>query len=78
LHYTTSLQDADVIVGMTDDAMIALNGFGNSLDVLNGTVGMQFLMFDASSLRVGGVFPIGGDDRRLFDAEVQVQFNRRF
>jgi hypothetical protein len=39
---------------------------------------VQFLMFDASSLRVAGVFPLGGEDRRLFDSEVQVQFNRRF
>jgi len=46
--------------------------------VLNGTVGVQFLLFDASSLRVAGVFPLGGEDRRLFDSEVQVQFNRRF
>jgi len=25
--------------------------------------------------RVAGVFPIGNEDRRLFDSEVQVQFN---
>jgi glycogen phosphorylase len=41
--------------------------------------GLQALMFDASSLRVGGVFPLSSDpERRFFDAELQVQFNRRF
>jgi len=40
---------------------------------------VQALMFDASSLRVGGVFPMGSrPDQRMFDAELQVQFNRRF
>jgi hypothetical protein len=46
---------------------------------VNGTVGLQLLLFDASSLRVAGVFPLGDrPDQRFFDAEVQVQFNRRF
>jgi hypothetical protein len=78
LHYTTTLQDADRIAGQVNTTTLALNATGNRFDVLNGTVGLQFLLFDASSLRVAGVFPIGNEDRRLFDSEVQVQFNRRF
>ena len=78
LHYTTTLQNADRINAMVNNAAIALNSTGNRFDVLNGTIGVQFLMFDASSLRVAGVFPLGGENRRLFDSEVQVQFNRRF
>ena len=78
LHYSTTLQNADRINGVVDQAALVLNGSGNRFDVLNGTVGVQFLMFDASSLRVAGVFPLGGENRRLFDSEVQVQFNRRF
>jgi hypothetical protein len=46
---------------------------------MNGTIGLQTLFFDKSSLRVAGVFPFGQQaDKRFFDAEVQVQFNRRF
>jgi hypothetical protein len=78
LHYTTTLQDADRIMGLVNGNPIDLNGQNKRFDVLNGTIGMQFLMFDASSLRVAGVFPLGGEDRRLFDSELQVQFNRRF
>jgi hypothetical protein len=78
LHYTTTLQNADQIGGTANGTGISLNATGNRFDVLNGTVGVQFLMFDASSLRIAGVFPLGGENRRLFDSEVQVQFNRRF
>lgn len=78
LHYTTTLQDADVIAGTVDGAAFAINTGRNRFDVLNGTIGLQFLLFDMSSLRVAGAFPIGDENRRLFDSEVQVQFNRRF
>jgi hypothetical protein len=78
LHYTTTLQNIDRINGNVNGAAFALNSTGNRFDVLNGTIGVQALLFDASSLRVAGVFPLGNEDRRLFDSEVQVQFNRRF
>ena len=78
LHYTTTLQDIDRINGLVNGNALALNSTGNRFDVLNGTIGVQALLFDASSLRVAGVFPIGDQNRRLFDSEVQVQFNRRF
>jgi hypothetical protein len=78
LHYTTTLQDADRIAGQANGTDVVINETSGRFDVLNGTVGVQFLLFDAASLRVAGVFPIGDEDRRLFDSEVQVQFNRRF
>lgn len=78
LHYTTALQDVDRISGNLNGSSFTLNATGNRFDVLNGTIGIQALMFEASSLRVAGVFPIGDENRRLFDSEVQVQFNRRF
>jgi hypothetical protein len=78
LHYTTTLQDVDRINGTVAGNTIAINSTGNRFDILNGTIGVQALLFDASSLRVAGVFPMGNDDRRLFDSELQVQFNRRF
>jgi hypothetical protein len=78
LHYTTTLQNADPITGNVDGGVLSLNGNNKRFDVLNGTIGLQFLLFDASSLRVAGVFPLGDESRRLFDSELQVQFNRRF
>ena len=79
LHYTTTLQNVDRINGTLQwRRPFALNSTGNRFDVLNGTIGIQALLFDASSLRVAGVFPLGNENRRLFDSEVQVQFNRRF
>jgi hypothetical protein len=79
LHYTTSLQDTDVLAGTANGTGAVITNVANRVDVLNGTIALQALMFDASSLRVGGVFPLGSDpERRFFDAEVQVQFNRRF
>lgn len=77
-HYTTTLTDADRVAGTINGDPIAIGSRANRFDVVNGTVGVQVLLFDMSSLRVGGVFPIGNEDRRLFDSEVQVQFNRRF
>ena len=79
LHYTTSLQDADRINGtIPNTGPFSLNSTDKRFDVLNGTIGVQALLYDLSSLRVAGVFPIGNENRRLFDSEVQVQFNRRF
>jgi hypothetical protein len=78
IHYTSTLQDADQVQGLIDGNPISIGNTANRFDVVNGTVGVQMLLFDTSSLRVGGVFPIGNEDRRLFDSEIQVQFNRRF
>jgi hypothetical protein len=78
LHYTTALTDADQLVGIGNDAIFAINNTDRRFDVLNATIGVQMLIFEASSFRVAGVFPLGDEDRRLFDSEVQLQFNRRF
>jgi len=78
LHYTTSLQDSDVLGANLPGGEITVASRGNRFDVLNGTIGVQMLMFELSSLRVAGVFPLRDEDQRFFDSEVQVQFNRRF
>lgn len=78
LHYTTTLQNSDVLAANIAGADLTVANRGNRFDVLNATIGVQMLMFDVSSLRVAGVFPLRGEDQRLFDSEVQVQFNRRF
>jgi len=79
VHYTTSLQDTDLVAGAIGGTGAVITNPSNRFDVCNGTIGVQALMFDASSLRVAGVFPMGSrPDQRFFDAELQVQFNRRF
>jgi hypothetical protein len=79
VHYTTSLQDPDVVAGAAGGTGAVITNTSNRFDIVNGTIGVQALMFDASSLRVAGVFPMGSrQDQRMFDAELQVQFNRRF
>lgn len=79
MHYTTSMQNPDLIAGTAGGVGAAITNPSGRFDIVNGTFGVQALMFDASSLRVAGVFPMGSrQDQRMFDSEVQVQFNRRF
>jgi len=78
LHYTTALQNSDQLTLNLAGADITVASRGNRFDVLNGTIGVQMLMFEVSSLRIAGVFPLRDEDQRFFDSEVQVQFNRRF
>jgi hypothetical protein len=78
-HYITAVQDADIVAGTANGVGAVVTNTLNRFDVVNGVVALEALLFDTSSLRVGGVFPMGqADDKRFFDAEVQVQFNRRF
>jgi len=79
MHYTTSVQDPDLVASATNNVGAIVTNPSRRFDVMNGTIAVQALMFDMSSLRVAGVFPVGDRmDQRFFDAEVQVQFNRRF
>jgi hypothetical protein len=79
VHYTTSVQNPDTVAGVGNNFAAAVTNPSGRFDVVNGTIGVQALMYDASSLRVAGVFPMGSRmDQRMFDSEVQVQFNRRF
>jgi hypothetical protein len=79
LHYSTSIHDPDLVAGTFGGAAAAVSNPSGRFDVFNGTIGIQALMFDCSSLRVAASFPFGtGEDKRFYDSEVQVQFNRRF
>jgi len=56
VHYTTTLQDADLLAGGINGSAVVIGAGQNRFDVVNGTIGVQALFFDASSLRVAGVF----------------------
>jgi hypothetical protein len=75
-HYTTTLQDAHTVTEPSNQAV-----FGNPInrmDVSNLTVGLHSELAHRTMVRVGGVFPVSSGDNRWFDAEVQVQVERRF
>jgi len=75
LHYTTTLQDAQGFQAFGSGAV----PLQQRIDVLNLTAGLQFQLGSYSFLSVAGVAPLRtepGD--KQFDAEVVVQFNRRF
>lgn len=72
LHYTTTLQDAERVGGV-------IVPISQRVDFLNLTAGLYFQIGPVSSLLVGGVAPLRTSPAdREFDAEVVVQFNRRF
>jgi len=78
LHYTTTLQDTDSVFGMPSSTTFVFENPANRLDILNLTVGLHADLGRQTLLRVGGVFPLRSGYNRSFDAEVQVQLERRF
>jgi hypothetical protein len=78
LHYTTTLQDADVVSGYVIPQSFAFGNFANRQDLLDMTVGLHAEIADQTLFRVGCVLPLRSGDDRTFDAEVQVQVERRF
>jgi len=78
LHYTTTLQDAGIVSGSTPDTFLSFGNFANRFDELNLTVGLHTEILNRTICRVGGVFPLRTGADRSFDAEVQVQLERRF
>ena len=74
LHYSTTLQDADVVSGNG----ITITDTSNRLDVLNGTVGMHLLFQDGLTATTGFSFPFRSGDDQQFDYEIGVLFNRFF
>ena len=79
LHYTSSLQDTDTVIGFAGGRLINYSNATNRFDILNLTAGLQAQFSELWYLRVACVVPLGArDDQRFFDHEFQVQVNRRF
>lgn len=79
LHYTTTLQDADIVGRNGNFLETILGNQYNRLDFLNLTAGLHFQIGQLSNMRVGCVMPLKTDEiNRQFDSEVQVSFNRYF
>lgn len=74
-HYTTTLEDSDVIVINTVNSDFDLSSAGNRIDVLNLTLGIDTLLSGGTNVRFGAVVPINDGDDRFFDAEFLAQVN---
>jgi hypothetical protein len=78
-HYTTTLQDADIVVAPTSAGDIGLGNIYNQLSIPNVTVGTHFWIGPNSVFTVAAAFPLADREyNRQFDAEVIAQFNRFF
>ncbi len=79
-HYTTALQDTDVVQQAVFPAQMQLTfeNFANRVDIVDLTVGLHMELANCTVCRVGAVFPLSSDDNRCFESEVQFQLERRF
>jgi len=80
VHYTTTLQDTDVLqraVYPTGFRLTFENCY-NRVDIVDLTVGLHAEFANHTLCRVGGVFPLSTGDNRSFNSELQVQMERRF
>lgn len=77
LHYTTTLEDSDVVQGAAGplNSMFVVRNTAGRLDALNLTLGLHGRISEDVTVRAGGVFPLRDDDDRLFDAEFQTSVN---
>jgi hypothetical protein len=79
LHYTTALQDSDVVAApFPPFPSLAFSNFANRVDVLDLTVGIHSELTKSALCRVGAVVPLRTGDDRSFDSELQVQLEWRF
>ncbi len=76
-HFTSTLQDADVVGATLFDNWIELRNINNRMDVSNVTAGFHAAI-GRTTFRVAGVFPVEDVSDRLFDAEIQFSVNRYF
>ena len=89
LHYTTTLDDADIVVvpetpirtvaaGTTTIGPLApprLGNVANRIDILNLTMGSHVLLGDHIAISTAYVAPLRDDFDRTFDGELNVQLN---
>ncbi len=75
LHYTTTLEDSDVVQLATTLTDFQVMNVGNRLDVVNLTLGLQTELSSGTTIRLGTVAPITDGDDRFFDVEFQAQLN---
>jgi hypothetical protein len=87
LHYTSTLNDANMTSGMGALTYFAFSStladpssrtLANRCDIFDLTVGLHADLGNHTAVRVGAAFPLKTDANRTFDSEVAVQLDRRF
>jgi len=76
-HYTTTLQDADIVTIYDGGLYHHFINQDNRIDVSNLNVGLH-TQLGLTTVSVAGAFPLTGGSNQLFDAELQVYVNRNF
>jgi hypothetical protein len=77
-HYTTALNDTDV-VGIEDrQSGIIFENRRGRMSLASMTIGLHADWANNTTFRVGTVFPLSTGLDRTFDAEIQAQYERRF
>jgi hypothetical protein len=76
VHYTGTLQDADVVPAI--GTRLEFGTLQNQVNVVNLTCGLQLNVTEQTVCRVGGAFPLTNQDNRVFDAELLLQLERKF
>ena len=74
LHYTSSMQDADVVSGNG----LTITDRSNRTDVLNLTVGLHAELGESLTLTTGMTFPLRNKTDRQFDNEIVLLANWLF
>lgn len=79
LHYTTALQDPDVIdvLGPFSEP-IAIATSPGRYNILNATSGIHVQVNEQTSFRISAVFPVRRSADRTFDGEVMATVNTQF
>lgn len=88
LHYTTTLNDADIKTFPTDRTFFLSNGqpvpglvvgnVRNRVDILDLTAGITALVANRMTMNVAASVPLLGGDNRTYDWEAHVQLNYYF
>lgn len=77
-HYTTTLQNTDLVAGSVGGGSLSVVNVANRVDVVNMTVGLHTEITELTHLSVGAVFPLDIYPDRFFDSEIQVFLNRYY
>jgi hypothetical protein len=72
------LQGSDVLPAFHNGVGLTFRNCGDRVDIVDLTVGVHAEFAGNTLLRTSGVFPLAPGGDRPFDAEVQVQVERRF
>lgn len=78
LHYTTTINDADIVPLGQGGFTRFMTVPANRVDLLNLTAGLHFQLSELATLRVAAVAPLKTSPDRVFDSEIVVAFNRFF